>query len=271
MSLKISSFVCITIVGLLIGPEIARAHDDSGIIVVPVVVKRTGNATVSDVLAGKTFSNENATGLNGTMPDNGAVAVTPGIAAQAIAEGYHNGFGTVAGDADLDSGNIKSGVSIFDITGTFGGVSCTGTLNGTRWCDNGDGTVTDMTTGLVWLQKANWGGTKPWTDSFGYDDANTRAGILSDSTPDSGLSDGSEEGDWRLPTLTELENLANGIEAVSSYTPRAFSSVQANVYWSSTTTFGATSNAWQVNLISGGEGPSSKTLSNWVWPVRNTQ
>ncbi|MCP4198967.1 MAG: DUF1566 domain-containing protein, partial [Proteobacteria bacterium] len=32
--------------------------------------------------------------------------------------GYHNGSGTVAGDADLAVGNIKSGVDIFGVTGT---------------------------------------------------------------------------------------------------------------------------------------------------------
>ncbi|MBW1813845.1 MAG: hypothetical protein JRJ39_09275 [Deltaproteobacteria bacterium] len=40
---------------------------------------------------------------------------------------------------------------------------CKGTQStGGRWCDNGDGTVTDMTTCLVWLKYANWGGTRMW-------------------------------------------------------------------------------------------------------------
>ena len=38
-------------------------------------------------------------------------------------------------------------------------VRCEGTLStGGRWCDQGDGTVKDMTNGLVWLKKADWGG-----------------------------------------------------------------------------------------------------------------
>ncbi len=43
-------------------------------------------------------------------------------------------------------------------TGTFVNVTigCIGTLNGTRWCDQGDGTVKDMTTGLVWFKDAGW-------------------------------------------------------------------------------------------------------------------
>lgn len=36
--------------------------------------------------------------------------------------------------------------------------TCKGTLYENRWCDNGNGTVTDLTTCLVWLKKADWGG-----------------------------------------------------------------------------------------------------------------
>jgi hypothetical protein len=78
----------------------------------------SGNATAGDVLTGKTFSNGSATGVSGSMADNGAINITPGTAAQTIPAGYHNGSGSVAGDANLVSGNIKSGVSIFGVTGT---------------------------------------------------------------------------------------------------------------------------------------------------------
>ena len=37
----------------------------------------TGDATQADVLSGKTFSKTGQTGLTGTMPDNGAVNITP--------------------------------------------------------------------------------------------------------------------------------------------------------------------------------------------------
>ena len=88
--------------------------------------------------------------------------------------------------------------------------TCKGTLYAGRWCDNGDGTVTDLTTCLVWLQKADWGGSRKWEDCTTHDDANTQAGILEDGTADANLSDGSVAGDWRLPTKTELNGLVNG-------------------------------------------------------------
>lgn len=76
-----------------------------------------GDAGFADVLSGKKFSagtNYNATG---TMPNNGAVAITPSTANQTIPQGYHNGSGVVEGDLNLVASNIKSGVTIFDVAG----------------------------------------------------------------------------------------------------------------------------------------------------------
>ncbi len=126
-------------------------------------------------------------------------------------------------------------------------ITCSGTLTGTRWCDQGDGTVKDMTTGLVWLQNASWGVFKPWRNSADYDDAHTRAGLLDAGASGAGLSDGSIIGDWRLPTKNELYGLANGTEAIRSGNMRAFSGVQSDGY-----AYG-----------------HSKADNGWVWPVRS--
>jgi len=109
--------------------------------------------------------------------------------------------------------------------------TCKGTLHGTRWCDNGDGTVTDMTTCLVWLKYADWGKQWPWRSyiSANYDDAHTRAGLLAHGATihqgvyDVKLFDGSTVGDWRLPTETELDGIVHEPEAVYSTEMRAFS------------------------------------------------
>jgi len=62
-------------------------------------VTPTGDAVVSDVLSGKTFSNANNVGLTGTMTNNGAVTQTiqPG-GSYTIPAGYHNGSGTVSAE-----------------------------------------------------------------------------------------------------------------------------------------------------------------------------
>lgn len=152
------------------------------------------------------------------------------------------------------------------------GTACTqcnppGTLVGTRWCDNGDGTVTDMTTGLVWLQEASWGGLKKWEDCTGHDDAHTRAGLLK-AADYAWLSDGSVEGDWRLPTLGELKALTSGTEPVSLGDMRAFSGVQSFYYWSSTTYANDMLYAWVVLMDDGNVLSDAKDAPDSVWPVR---
>ena len=53
------------------------------------------------------------------MPNRGALTFTPGIAAQTIPAGYHNGSGTVVGDTALTAGNIRDGAIIFGVAGSF--------------------------------------------------------------------------------------------------------------------------------------------------------
>jgi hypothetical protein len=75
-----------------------------------------GNATPADVLAGKTFSNDQGEQV-GTMPNRGAVIIIPGTSNQAIQQGYHNGDGYVEGDANLVSANIMPTKTIFGVSG----------------------------------------------------------------------------------------------------------------------------------------------------------
>jgi hypothetical protein len=160
-------------------------------------------------------------------------------------------------------------------TGTMpnnGGCDCSGgTLNGTRWCDNGDGTVTDLITCLVWLKDAYTGGAWAfWVNTMDGTNAHDRAAQFKDGV--GGLTDGSVEGDWRLPTKTELYNLANGTEAVRSGNMRAFTGVQSTYYWSSTTCESYTDGAWGVYLDDGYVTSVYKGLydnDDYVWPVRS--
>jgi len=130
------------------------------------------------------------------------------------------------------------------------------------------------------LRFADWGGQRRWRpiSDYDYDCAHTRAGLLEDGAVVSIgiggyefiLNDGSDHGDWRLPTKTELSNLRNGIEAVSSSNMRAFRGVQSAWYWTSSTFLSDISDAWAVNM---GNFPpfeffSIKINSHYVWPVR---
>jgi len=112
--------------------------------------------------------------------------------------------------------------------------TCEGTLNGTRWCDQEDGTVKDMTTGLVWLKNASCYIEKGWARSM------LQTSILKDGLEgnDCGLSDESEVGDWRLPTDNELVGLNRGTEPVSSSVMRAFTGSISDFIWTGTVSFG---------------------------------
>lgn len=56
-----------------------------------------------------------------------AATYTPGTSDQSIASGqYLSGTQTIKGDANLVAGNIKSGVSIFGVTGTYAGSGSSG-------------------------------------------------------------------------------------------------------------------------------------------------
>ena len=84
---------------------------------------------------------------------------------------------------ELDDGHLKKGVA----------------WPNPRFTDNGNGTVTDNLTGLIWLKNANCFGTETWTEALEDCDSLT-AGYC-------GLTDGSSVGDWRLPNRFELESL----------------------------------------------------------------
>jgi hypothetical protein len=78
-----------------------------------------------------------------------------------------------------------------------------------RFTPNGDGTVTDNLTGLVWLQNANCtetvGGVNKDSGQLNWTDAQTWCGAL--ATGSCGLGDGSAAGTWRLPTINEMLSL----------------------------------------------------------------
>ncbi|MBI5589699.1 MAG: DUF1566 domain-containing protein [Deltaproteobacteria bacterium] len=256
------------------GPPESVVHSLNDIMGIAPMVDEINGASAGDVLAGKTFWGETSGGWG---PRTGTLATqTLSNATDTVAAGYYEAMTLHNVDANLTSANIKAGTAIFGVMGNLaGGVSCTcpgGSSPLGRWCDNNNGTVTDTTTGLVWLKDAGWGGQKSWRASDGsdnpYDDAHTRAGFLFNGT--AGLTDGSVEGDWRLPTKTELITLTStaGIEPISVGSPQMFTGIQSDGYWSGTASAGYSASAWLVVLGSGHVNLAGKTIAYYVWPVR---
>lgn len=151
-------------------------------------------------------------------------------------------------------------------------VTCEGTLSpGGRWCDQENGTVKDITTGLVWLKDAGWCGLRPWDLPLGsasFDAHETASRIWANLVGPPDLDDGSVEGDWRLPTESELVGISTGTEFITSSQPYFFDNVQPFYYWSSTTYSSSSDLAWVVYLLNGGVYRYDKSTTLHVWPVR---
>lgn len=106
------------------------AHDNSG---APITGQCTYNADTSDATAdsGKILTGYsayvNGSKVNGSMSNNGAVTgnITTKAQQYGIASGYHDGSGYVQIHADeqakIIASNIKSGITILGVEGTYAG------------------------------------------------------------------------------------------------------------------------------------------------------
>lgn len=106
------------------GNKVSDAYDGGGNGNNRWCMKDTGNAAAGDMLSGK-IGWVDGMEVTGMMENIGQQNFTPGTAEQTISEGYHNGTGKVSGDADLVSGNIKSGINIFGVAGDSNVVNTT--------------------------------------------------------------------------------------------------------------------------------------------------
>lgn len=161
-----------------------------------------------------------------------------------------------------ESGNVIDCVE----TGQDGDIQAGVAWPEPRFEDNGDGTVTDHLTGLIWLKNANCAGAMIWNDALNFCN-NLASGAC-------GLTDGSAAGDWRLPNIIELESLVNAEASnpAAWLNTQGFSNVQSFDYWSATTHANFTYYAWEVYMLSGHVGYYNYKSYNFsVWPVRARQ
>jgi len=261
----------------------------SGTFTLTVQKDGTGTGTVSGtgLVCG-------AAGCQGSYPAGIQVVLTASPAAGSTFTGWSGCLGTGACTVTMDAAKTVTATfassspppdastlprtgqtTCYDAAGTT--ITCTGTaqdggiLAGTAWpsprfTDNGNGTITDNLTGLVWLKDAGctgFGPFVPWTDAL------TKANAL--ATGECGLSDGSQAGDWRMPNINELRSILNAGQAATSawLMTQGFLNVRNSTYWSST---GYVSNyAWTVNMENGEMNGLGVTPGTALWPVRTGQ
>ena len=136
----------------------------------------------------------------------------------------------------------------------------------TRFTNNGNGTVTDSVTGLIWLKNANCFGVQTWINALSLVNGLTSGNC--------GLTDGSTAGQWRLPNRNELQSLIDYTRSSPALLDsHSFDNVQNNRYRSSTSAAAAPSfYAWGVSLELGEVSAGLKTSAfSYVWPVRGGQ
>ncbi len=124
-------------------------------------------------------------------------------------------------------------------------ISCSGTgqdgaytMNPLSYSDNGNGTVSDNNTGLMW-QKGENSSTMLWSSSVSYCDGLALGGFS----------------DWRLPSEKELGSLIDysisnpGPMIRTAYFPNA----KKSYYWSATSFAGDANKAWNILFSDGTE------------------
>jgi hypothetical protein len=139
-----------------------------------------------------------------------------------------------------------------------------------RFLENGDGTVTDNLTGLIWLKDAGcaifFPGDSTGQNARNWSSAITAANSLTDGF--CGLSDSSSPSDWRLPNVKELNSLIDyGRYNFALPSVHPFINVKS-MYWSSTTNANSASFAWLVSALFGSVQGYGKASIFYVWPVR---
>jgi Protein of unknown function (DUF1566) len=197
----------------------------------------------------------------GMCPTNGDE-----LSIQACIAAHTTGVATALNGGTCGGGWLETGQTQCDQgAGTFG--ACPGSpaaqdgalLTGAArsYTDNGNGTITDNVTGLMWEKLSQDGSIHDWGTPYTWYAAFAKIGTLNGGGGFAGHTD------WRLPNVNELQSLTN-FGAVAPAVDTAFhtacapsctvttcSCTQSFYYWSSTSYHSTPTAAWFVNFGDG--------------------
>lgn len=132
-----------------------------------------------------------------------------------------------------------------------------------RFVDNGNGTMTDRLTRLVWERKDDNGGLHDKDNTYTWDDANTTWIMAVNAEGGVGYAG---RDDWRVPTLAELQSILAepNLCSVSPCVDPVFNNGNGNFtassyYWSSTELGDDPLGVWVVGFSYGLVGAAYKT------------
>ncbi len=182
-----------------------------------------------------------------------------------------------------------SGQAAYFGVGSDGDVQAGAALS---YTDNGDGTITDNNTGLMWEKKDDSGGIHDWNNSYIWGLTNSMQGTIKSVFLD-GLNDVTGGGahcfagycDWRIPNVKELHSIVNYNKlhpvvstvfnkgcatgcTVDGVSGPMCSCTGSKDYWSSTTYAYSPYKAFYVDFFGGLVGVENKDGSRAVRAVR---
>ncbi|MFA7241626.1 MAG: DUF1566 domain-containing protein [Sulfuricellaceae bacterium] len=152
---------------------------------------------------------------------------------------------------------------IFMFFGLGGGALAAPTTPTADFTDNGDGTATHNTTGLMW-KRCSEGQTWNGGSCTGTAATYTWAQAVALTSTFVGKSD------WRLPTVRELQSIAEMEAFNPAINGTIFPNTPASYFWSASSYAGGSDSAWVV-YFDYGNGSPNKTYSYYVRLVRGGQ
>jgi hypothetical protein len=151
------------------------------------------------------------------------------------------------------------------------------------YVDNGDGTITDLNTGLMWEKKSNDGGLHSQFNRYRWSGDGSQETIW-DWLDDINAEDGTGfagYADWRIPNLRELQTIIHYEQSLPAVDPvfdtdcaggctvTTCSCTISQSHWSSTSALpSASTNAWKVDFGHADVFWSSKPNEFYVRAVR---
>ena len=222
--------------------------------------------------AGDVLGNAGLVKLGATAPELSVYMATspPGQMADLVLDvtGYH-------GPSPSVSVNVAGRLNTVSSTNANG-------VTVDRWTDNGDGTVTDKLTGLVWEKKTDDSSIHDKDDTYTWCGASCGTTYEFDGTAKTAfldvLNDVSGGGaacfaghcDWRLPTIDALQTLIEPASPDCGAPPCTTipGETVSSFYWSSSTYAGYPLYAWGVDFFDGLVPVGLKALGYYVRAVR---